>query len=333
MIRSYFVVLFQNMRRVLGHILINFLVISGVKAQDSENFTTPYRPKIAEFSVETLMDYRTQTSSESFGAARNEVERDRLVKAKAIVPVFIKNGHLVCVQLKYYQQRFIFDLEDWPTDNDLYLHLDTEVFTNAGARAFYKRDLENGRELVIAAGAEIKSDQIAWNQNTSKYLLSGVYKWKTSGGSKLGLGLMANHVMGLSNVLPLFFYEQKLGPKWTLDLSLPKSISTRYRANEKNVLLAKTQFTGWRYNLTNALEDEPANLTLRKADLQFSLSWEHEIHDWLWFGVDAGYTKNLTYYLANPGDRGRDALIDIRPKDAFFTKFSIFLVPPRKMYR
>jgi hypothetical protein len=319
--------------RLFTCIILGLVVVTKGTAQELENLVTPYRPKIAEFAIETLMDYGATTTSESFGNAQNEIERDRLIKAKLGIPLIIKEDRMFGIQLKYYQHRFVFDLEDNPTDYDLFLHLDSKKFTSTGIRTFYQQDINDNQQVRFIVGAELKSDQIKWNKHTTKYFISGIYTWDSSPTVKIGTGFFLNRVMGLTTFYPLLIYQKKISPKWTLDLSLPKSVAIRRRINNSNYLTATTEFKGWRYNSTNAIQEDQRDLTLRKADLQFSIKWEHELHDWLWFGLDVGYTKNLRYYLANPGERGRNALIDIKSRDAAYTKLCVFIVPPRRFYQ
>ncbi len=301
-------------------------------AQDVDDMI-PYRPKIAEFSSETIMDYRTQTSSEQFGGSDNEIERDRTYKAKLGIPLLITPDRMFGVQLKYYRQNFLLDLKEHPTDYDLFIHLNTKTFTSAGVRTLYKQTFEGGNELKLVAGAEFKSDQWEWNRNSTKYFFSGIQTWQKSASTEIGGGLMVNWNMRLFSVYPLFLLTHDLNHKWTVDLMLPKCASMRYRINSRNYFIFRTQMVGWRYNLNNALKENDGDLTLRKTDLQFSVSYEREIHDWLWLGLDLGYNKNLQYFLANPGDRSRLALIDVHSRDALYTRFSIFMVPPGKFYR
>ena len=76
--------------------------------------------------------------------------------------------------------------------------------------------------------------------------------------------------------------------------------------------------------------DEYEDLTIRKLDLQWNLSFERDIHDWLWFGLEAGYNKNLLYTIVDRGEATRNALVRLRPRDAAYMKASIFIVPPRR---
>lgn len=293
---------------------------------------TTYRPKLAELGVEMLRDYGLKTNSESLGNASNEVDEDRLVKAKLGIPVLIKKDRLFGLQLKYYQHRFEFDQEGQASNNDFFQQLETRNFTSAGIRFFYQQDVRSNQQFRIIGGSELKSDEFQLNRNSTKQFISGTYTWKPSSSTEIGAGIIVNQVMGITAVYPLFLFNKDLSPSWNLNLTLPKSATMRYNLNDRNFLIATTELRGWRYNLTEAVPSYQRNLMLRRVDLQFSLSWEHEIHDWLWFGVDIGYNKNLQYFVANPGDRSRDALINLKSQDAAYTKVSLFIVPPKKFF-
>ncbi len=313
---------------ILGFSLIYFTPLS---AQD---VTEKYRPKIAEFGVETIWDYHTDYSSERLGTTyKDEVESDILLKFKIAAPLIMKENKLFGLQLKYYEHRFDFDFENQPVDDELFLHLDTRKIKNAGLRLFYQSKMDNNRKITLAGGAEFKSDQFTWNVNTTKYFISALHKWKINQKKDISVGAVVNYDLGLLNAYPVFIYENQINQNWALELSLPKSVSIRRKLNSSNYLIAKTQFKGWRYNLTGALTNENEDLTIRRADLLMTISWERELHDWLWFGIDVGYIKNLRYYLSEPGGRRRDALVDINSQDARYIKASLFIVPPRKFYK
>lgn len=288
-----------------------------------------YRTKVAEFSYRVLGDYQTISNSETFGNASSEIEHESLLKIKLGIPLIIKENQLFGLQLKYYQHQFNFDDDDFAGNYDLYDHLSGQAFSNVGIRGFYQYNLDDKRELSLIGGLEVRSDEIVVNRNTFKVFISGQYKKQINSSTRIGYGAVISHGLRLTSFYPLFSYEKRINPFWTLDMVLPKSISMRRQINPKTYFIATTEFEGWRYNLTNPISGNDSDFTLRKADLEFRLTFEREIHDWLWFGVDLGYNKNISYYLANPGQRGADALIDLRARDARYIKFSLFVVPPK----
>lgn len=305
----------------------------NVRGQVQPDTLNIYRPKIAEFAVEFLSEYKTNSSSEAFGNAASELEKDQLIKTKLGIPLMIRDDRVFGVQFKYYQHAFNFDSENNQNNYDLYSHLDSKKLTNTGLRVFWQQDIKKHNKLMLIGGAELSSDKINWNRNSSRYFVSGVYSWQVPNSSKMGFGFVVNSGMQITTVYPLFIYEKQLSSKWVLDMSLPKSVAIRWKRNNGNYLIAKTEVKGWRYNLTNAIEGENQNMTLRRADLLSSISWEKEIHDWLWFGLTVGHIKNLRYYLVNIGDRRGNALIDIKSQSTGYLKFSLFIVPPRRFYR
>lgn len=248
------------------------------------------------------------------------------------LPLLIQENRMLGVQFKYYQQRFFLDTDDFSLDYDLYHHLDNKKFTNTGLRFLYKESLSENKEVTIIGGAEMMSDKKQWNRLSTRYFLSTSWKHAVSNRLTMGVGFAANYTILRPSIYPIFYYERKLQRNWTLDLVLPKSVEIRKQFNNANFFLAKASFRGWRYNLTNSVEGANENLTLRKADLQFTISWEREIHDWLWMGFDIGYNKNLNYSLTESGASRRDALIDLRSNDAKYVKVSLFIVPPKSIY-
>lgn len=301
-------------------------------AQNDFETIEAYRPKVAEFGVEGIWNYQSDYTSERSTNYQDEVERDLLLKFKIAAPLIMKKGKLLAAQFKYYEHRFDFDFDNIASRGELFSHLDRQKIMNGGLRMLYQTSTD-GTKVTLAGGAEFKSDEVKWNRNSTKYFVSGLHQWNLTERKSIATGVVVNYDLGILNAYPVLIYENQINDKWALELSLPKSVSVRRRINNANYLIAKTQFKGWRYNLTNSISDENTDLTIRRADILFTLSWEHEIHDWLWFGVDAGYIKNVRHYLTNPGDRRADALANFNTQDAKFFKLSIFLVPPRRFFK
>ncbi len=291
-----------------------------------------YRPKIAEFSFESLYDYRTISQSESLGNANTEFENDALMNLKVGVPFYIKNGTIAGVQLKYARQKFAQEEDYRLRDYDLYQYLDQNTFTSLGARFFYSNPIEGTQgKLTALAGFELRSDKITWSRHTAKYFVTVGYDHNISRHKSIGGALLVDYSLGVFSVVPVFTYRNQFAENWALDMKLPKSIELRHRLTDKWRLVGKTQFRGWRYNLHN-LDESNQGLMLRKSDLQITLSAEREIHDWLWLGVDFGLVDNLNFYLGETGDRRRDALATLRSKPSQFFKIGLFIVPPSKFY-
>ena len=289
-----------------------------------------YRPKIAEFSHRTLYDYRTYSNSSEHGNSSSEVEEDEQIRLRLGIPLVMKDSKLLGLQLKYDVHNFAFDIDD--PNNDLFNHIESRAFRSVGGRVLFQRSLDKKRSLTFLAGAEIKSDEFNWNVNTMNYYSSSSYQVKINESTEIGGGFIVAYTLGRMQAYPFFTYERKLNTRWTLDLALPKSAAMRFRASDKFYIIAKTEVKGWRYALHNSSLSPETPLTLRRADLNMGLTFEREIHDWLWMGLDVGMAKNLRYHLGEPGAPGRDALVDLNANNAAFINFGLFIVPPRKFF-
>jgi len=291
-----------------------------------------YRPKIAEISVENLVDYRTTSTSEILGRENAEFENDRLLKLKIGAPIKLKGRTKFALQFKYYRQRFDLDENNYNpgvSETGLFERLDNSTFINTGLRFLITHQLSTNRKLTIVGGSEIRSDQINLQSNSMLHFLSGNYTKQLSATKKIGFGLYVARSLQVNSIYPLFIYQTKVSKNITLDLLLPKSASLRYRLNSKSYLIAKSAISGFRYNLHKDNDD----FTLRRSDVRFTITYEREIHDWLWFGIEGGYNKNLRYVLTNPGERSRNSFAQLSANDATFLKFSLFIVPPKKLFK
>lgn len=282
--------------------------------------------------MESLVDYKTTAVSETGNRESTVADIDNLFKIKLAVPLKLKGRTKMGLQLKYYQQRFQFDDDNYGNRNELFTYLSNQTFINTGARFIYKRDQSDTECISFIGGLELHNDEFVLNSNSAIYYMSGTYVKDLSSRKKLGYGLYVGNSLDRFSILPLFIYENRFAKRWTLDMVLPKSVILRHRMNNKTFISAKAEFKGWRYNLSNALQDVDRDFTLRRRDIQFTLAYEREIHDWLWLGVETGYNKNLQYVLTNPGEGARNAINRLSSKDATFLKFSIFLVPPKKLW-
>ncbi len=292
-----------------------------------------YRQKVAEISFEQIHDSPITSSSELYGNESSKIANDILWKLKLGIPIVMKPNKLFAIQLKSYRHHFYFDTEDIQANFRLFSEIDRRVVTSSGIRFIYKQDVFKKGKLCFIGGYDVKSDHFSFSSKSSQYYIGSTYTVKKDSKTRIGGGIFIGSDLNVFSFSPLFFYEKIFAPNWTLDLQLPKRLAVRHRLNNHSFLIGKIEGKAWRYNLTDLLAAEQSQLSLRKIDIQATIDYEREIHDWLWFGISAGYSKNLSYHLANPGDRSRDALFELTPRSAPTFKVSIFMVPPRKFFK
>ncbi|NJO25263.1 MAG: hypothetical protein HC867_05000, partial [Bacteroidia bacterium] len=68
---------------------------------------------------------------------------------------------------------------------------------------------------------------------------------------------------------------------------------------------------------------------VHRSELRAIISFEREIHNWLWFGIEGGIRQNLQLNLTNSPHRNGEVLIKNKQGLAPLVNISLFLVPPR----
>lgn len=116
-------------------------------------------------------------------------------------------------------------------------------------------------------------------------------------------------------------------------MKLPKELMVRRILKSDNFyLLGSIEATGASYFLSDDIYPGANDIEYRRTAIEFKLGIEKEIHDWLWFGVDAGITQPLRSSLVNAGDPSRNSFHDFGHQFTPFVNVSLFAVPPRKLF-
>lgn len=287
-----------------------------------------YRPKVIEVGYRGFSNYQSTYVN---AQGRNIFSSDQLLTVRVGVPLVLKEKTLFGVQLKYLRQTYQTEFIPQSSD-DIYQYLNEERLINTGLNFLYQRNLDEHKKIIILGATELASDTTSVNRYSARYLISGSYNVRKSEKLELGYGMVFNYALGVFNVYPTFTYIRALNAKTMIEATLPSFISLRYHPTDKNYLIFKTQFDNWRYNITDALSNQQSQLTLQRADLLLSLTYEQEIYDWLWFTAEASYVNNVAYIVSLPGERLNNPLQRYQLKDAGFMKFSVVIVPPRKLW-
>lgn len=315
--------------------LVLLSILTGkTLAQNKEQ--VPYRPKLVQFSFQSLNDHKLAPSSPSETSPRavSNEKRSTQIAFKAIAPVLLRDSLKIGLQLKFSQQRFLFNDLDRSGQPGIGNYLGAQDFRSLGARFLVQKKLNNGGSLNIMTGVEFNDNSFSFHRNARRLLVTGLYQQKINNRRTLGGGLLVSHNdLGL-RVFPILTLEEDLSTKWTLALALPKEATLRYRVNASSYLLAKTALNGWRYNLSEPFMDNKANqLNISRLDLRYSLTYEQALKDWLWTGFEVGWNQNLRYFMAEAGQNYRNATTRFERASAPFIQLSLFLVPPSKFYK
>ena len=218
------------------------------------------------------------------------------------------------------------------TNEPLYEKLDEGKLFNTGINLLYQRTLENSKQLILIGVSELASNEFSLNRFAGRHYISGMLTRKPNERVRWGYGGVVNYALGVWNVYPTLLYHRQLRDKWLLELNLPGNAQLRFHPDNKTHIIAKLAFDNWRYNVTDALQDGSGQFTLQRADIYGGLMLEKQLYDWLWLAGEVSYLSNLSFFVAEPGERLRNAVEEFKVDDSTQLKFSLFLVPPQKLW-
>lgn len=174
----------------------------------------------------------------------------------------------------------------------------------------------------------------AYKNRYLNYSFASVLGWKKSDNTILGAGLMYSMDFDGGSFVPLLAYQHVFNPHWSVDILLPAKLSLQhYSPNSRNVMSAHVRLNGLEYNIGLNLPPGPVHqYFFQRNEIRWSLSLEHEIHDWLWIGAEAGINTPLSSdWLEVSNSVNKPFETSFQPN--FFTTLSLFMVVPQSLIK
>ena len=294
------------------------------------------RPKGIIIQREQVVRYGVVTSAVNAYdelTDRIDVKTNTRWNIKLSAPLVNKPGIKVAFGMRYFVEDFKFrDLES--TDNSFYQTLDDRPLKSLGGTLYISKPFKGNKYLLSRISTSVNGDYRTGEIQTSDILrqsLAFIYGVKISPFRSMAFGVNLSNNFGKFGIIPLFSYNASWNQNWLFESLLPLYARLSYVSNsQKNVYVSEIKLEGGNYKFfadEGILADD--KLFLRKAEVQFSLHYEREIHDWLWFGVELGMRVNLENDITNT-IFSNDPLLTNDIKKAFLSSVSIFIVPPRK---
>jgi len=331
-----------------GILLILLMILSAsVKAQETivnctdSTFCIPSviglpRTKGIVIKRELVKDYgiRSEGEQPSTGNSNAEVQRNRRWELKLKAPVLLKDNFKMAVGFKYFVEEFNFeDIQN--QDYSFYNNLENRPLRSIRGDIFMIKPTLGKRYYILRVSAGLNGDYSIDNfakKDFLKFSISPLIGWKKNDYVSYAIGLAYSYSFGNRSIYPLFAYNKSFDNQWGVEAVLPAEVKLRYSTlNLKNYFYLKTELHGANYSIR--FDEQQELVYLNKSEIRFLLTWEREIHDWLWFGLESGLRKNINFNLTNSPRANSDIVVENTLNEALVFSFSLFVVPPRKLLK
>jgi len=238
---------------------------------------------------------------------------------------------------------FRFEFEEFNFENSealeapLLQQLEDRPLRSMGVGFYLSKPFRGNRYVIGRLQSDLNGD---WNEGLgtwSDYLrvsAAAVYGIKVDYDQSFAIGLSYNYAFGQPTIIPVIAYFHSFRDKWGIEALLPARARLRFTPNASNNLYVGCELRGSNY-LTE-LTDESLPLFLESSEIRGVFTYEREIHDWLWMGLNVGYRHYLGFDLSDSDGlvlKPRDPVLTTEVEDALLYSFSIFMVPPRRFFQ
>lgn len=291
------------------------------------------RPKFFEINVVSFRDFLVEAETKDEGGESAQVSENLIREIKLKFPIILKENTNLFAGLGYRHEQFKFSDQTDP-NFPLFKRFDDRSLKRTSFSLYFKRNLSEYKFLYMFLNSSLNSDKPGFDnlKDQLKLSITSLYGKKVSLHKQMGFGISFGYDFGEPAIFPVFSLNNDFALKWSYELLLPKSAKLRFSPTESDHIYSTLELQGASYHLRDSLLDEFGPLEFRRSSVRFTLNYEREIHDWLWVGATIGYRVPINIFISEPQARRRDALIIVNAQRAVYFNFSLFLVPPNKLY-
>lgn len=276
-------------------------------------------------------DIRTRDLSGS-NDVNSRIEKNRIYTMKLRGPIINKPSFKLVLGGSMTIEEFEF--EENANNEALLSSLQDRPLRTVGIDLYSLKSFRSNKYLVSRLQSRLNGDYNLGESpllDYARFSFVSALVWKLDDHRILGFGGAFSHIYGRASIVPVLIYYNSFLPKWGLEANLPANVRLRYSPNEKRFIYAGLQVRGANYRL------DPTSISipyfLEKSELDMGLTFEQEIHDWLWFGLRCGFRANLSLEVSSTNQlslKPEGRLLETDVDNSFFYAFNLFLVVPKK---
>jgi hypothetical protein len=284
---------------------------------------------------EYLMDYGIRSIARDGTVANGEISTSSRFEFKMRMPVISKPGFALAAGFHYSKENYRFEKPEQPTaDVPLFSSMEDKSLQTIGGALYIAKPLRGNKYIMLRVSGDLNGDYQMNGYSKTNFLqfnIAPIFGWKRNENLSYGVGFTYGNIFGRNLISPVVVYNHTFNAHWGVEAVLPSKVKLRYTINDRTLLYASTELNGARYriNFGNALLPQQ-DLFMQRAAVRYLATFEREIHDWLWFSLEAGLQSNINFTLSDQMGPARKALINNQLNHAMFAGFSLFAVPPKK---
>ncbi len=317
-----------------------FFSCIGLKAQQQkhnmEGSSTPFcNPKLDHTPRPKGIIFRSvQGSGQKLQSSRGDasVQRHSSEQIALRAPILAKEHFKVGLSLRYSQDEFEFHNPSF-LENPIHRQLEEKSLKRLSSSLYLIKTTQKKRYYIFRSSFSASGDYANSGAEgyATSFSLSPLVGWRKNDKVSFATGLHFSYRRDRKRVYPVFVYNRNFDKHWGLESTLPLYTKLRYGTlDRKNYVYAAAALKGNQFNVDIDPSLEGPTL-FREISIQYTLTLEREIHDWLWCSAEVGWNNGLHFSFENENHSDFTAEQKHRSSSNLIYGLSVFIVPPRKL--
>lgn len=292
---------------------------------------------IIKYEIQPAYKITSTAKQGGYGNSEGEINNNSRWDFRLRFPIVNKPSFTLAAGIKYTQEEFNFE-NPGSNNYEFYKDLEDRPLKSIGLHFYLVKPTKNKKYFILRTSFDLNGDYDAkhfYLKDFLKFSITPLIGWKQNENLSYALGLSYGYAFGRPLIYPVLSINKNFNCNWGIESVLPVNIRLRYTKNEKNYFYTGFELSGASYRLNNAgtAFSSYDKLHLFRSELRYTINYEREIHDWLWFGIEGGIRHTINFNLTNGPSVKSDIIIKNKLRDAPVINASIFVVPPRGLLK
>ncbi len=156
--------------------------------------------------------------------------------------------------------------------------------------------------------------------------ITGVFGIKVHDDFEWGIGVNYSTSFRNTSLLPFLVFNRNFNERWGLESIFPAMIQLRHNFRPGTIFSGGFKYNSRSYSLDIEEDDLSHVYNLNHSELRFELTWEQQLHPWVWLNVEGGLQYNFStdFDTSSPGATPFRVEMGSVP----YIRFGLFVSPP-----
>jgi len=293
---------------------------------------------VAKYELLPNFTMRAEGKQGNYGNNSGRLNRNRRFDFRVRFPIINKPSITVAAGIKYSQEEFVFHDEALTNNYSFFKDLEDRSLKSIGLHFYVVKPTRTNKYFILRTSMDLNGDYSSDKFGKTEFLkfsVTPLIGWKKNENLSYAFGFSYGYTFGKPLIIPAISVNKNFDCNWGIESILPINIRLRYSPNDNNYFYTGFELAGGSYRLDNidSAFFSFNRLHLFRSELRYILSHERAIHDWLWFGIEAGWRENLRFNLTNGPKAMSDIIISNKLSGSLIANVSLFVVPPRGLLK